>query len=69
MTIRRAIAALIALASMASCVSTMVSTREDLQSLSEREGVVFGSILVTVEKPERESLAGEAFSQALWRRR
>jgi hypothetical protein len=63
MTIRRAIAALIALASMAGCVSTMVSTREDLQSLSESEGVVFGSILVTVEKqPERESLAGGLFA-------
>lgn len=56
MTTRCAVAFLIALASMAGCVSTMVSTREELQSLSEDEGVVIGSVLVTVEKePGREA--------------
>jgi hypothetical protein len=59
----RVIPALIALASMAGCVATMVSTKEELQSLTEGEGVVFGSVLVTVEKePERDSIAGGLFS-------
>lgn len=58
----RVIRALIALASMAGCVSTMISTGEELQSLAEDEGVVIGSILVSVEKePERDSLVGGLF--------
>jgi hypothetical protein len=57
------IPALIALASLTGCVATMVSTKEELQSLTEGEGVVFGSVLVTVEKePERDSIAGGLFS-------
>lgn len=58
----RAISAFIALASVAGCVSTMVSTGEELQSLSDDEGVVFGSILVSVDiEPERDSPAGDLF--------
>jgi hypothetical protein len=41
----------------------MLSTRDELQNLSESEGVVFGSVLLTVEKePEHGSLAGGLFS-------
>ena len=59
---RRAIPALIAFASMAGCVSPMNSTREELRDLSASEGVVFGSVLLTVEKePGSDSLADGLF--------
>lgn len=35
---------------MTGCASSMVSTKEELQSLSENEGVVIGSILFIAEK-------------------
>jgi hypothetical protein len=58
----RAIPALIGLASVAGCVSTMISTGEELQSVAEDEGVVIGSILVSTEKePERDSPLGGLF--------
>ena len=55
MTIHRAIPAVIAIIWITSCYS-MVSTKEELQNLLENEGVVIGSVLLTVEqRPESES--------------
>jgi hypothetical protein len=59
MTIYRVIPAVIALILIAGCAS-MVSTKEELQSLSENEGVVIGSVLLTVEKG-KEDESGWAF--------
>jgi hypothetical protein len=63
MTIRRAIAILIALtSSMAGCVSTMVSTVDELRSVSEGEGVVIGSVFMTTQKAvEDQSFLGGLF--------
>ena len=47
MTIHRVIPAVIALILMAGCAS-MVSTKKELQNLSENEGVVIGSVLIDV---------------------
>ena len=49
MRLFRAIPAVTALALITGCAS-MVSTKEELQSLSQNEGVVIGSVLLTVEK-------------------
>ena len=59
MTIHRVIPAVIALILMAGCAS-MVSTKEELQNLSENEGVVIGSVLLTAEKG-KEGESGWAF--------
>ncbi len=59
MTIYRVIPAIIALIFMTGCAS-MVSTKEELQNLAESEGVVIGSVLLTVEKGE-ENESGWAF--------
>ena len=49
MTIHRAIPAVLVLILMAGCAS-MVSTKEELQNLAQNEGVIIGSVLLTVEK-------------------
>jgi hypothetical protein len=67
MTMGRAIAALIALASAAGCVSTMVSTAEDLRVVSEDEGVAIGSVLVSARKArEDEGWLGSLAEKLDW---
>jgi len=44
--------ALILVLGLIGCASPMVSSKEELQSLGENEGVVFGSFLINVEKGE-----------------
>ena len=55
MTIHRVFLTVVALIWISGC-ATMISTKEELQNLLENEGVVIGSVLLTVEKgPESES--------------
>lgn len=48
---------LLAALSMTGCAAPMMSTKEELQSVSAKEGVVIGSILFTVAKGPKEESA------------
>jgi hypothetical protein len=61
----------LAVISVTGCAAPMASTKEELQALSEKEGVVFGSILLVAQKgPQDESgwgfLRGRKTDELKW---